>query len=86
MTSAAWSCARPGSGRRRWDANERPLGPAAAGWVASDDLYRAILHATPYRVRGLVGFGANLLLSHADAANGAAALRASNSTCRPIFT
>jgi anaerobic selenocysteine-containing dehydrogenase len=29
----------------------------------------------PYRVRALVGFGANLLLSHADAARGAEALR-----------
>jgi anaerobic selenocysteine-containing dehydrogenase len=55
--------------------NQRPLGPAAAGSVTSDDLYRAIQDGQPYRVRGLVGFGANLLLSHADAANGAAALR-----------
>jgi len=55
--------------------NERPLGPPAAGWVTSDDLYRAILDGRPYRVRGLVGFGANLLLSHADAARGAEALR-----------
>jgi anaerobic selenocysteine-containing dehydrogenase len=64
----------PGQWQKALGRNDRPLGPAAAGWVASDDLYRAILHATPYRVRGLVGFGANLLLSHADAANGAAAL------------
>jgi anaerobic selenocysteine-containing dehydrogenase len=54
---------------------ERPLGPAAAGSVTSDALYRAVLEAQPYRVRGLVGFGANLLLSHAEAARGAAALR-----------
>ena len=55
---------------------ERPLGPAAAGSVTSDALYRAVLDAKPYRVRGLVGFGANLLLSHADAARGGEALRA----------
>lgn len=45
---------------------ERPLGPPRSGWITSDDLYRAILDGSPYRVRGLVGFGANLLLSHAD--------------------
>jgi anaerobic selenocysteine-containing dehydrogenase len=65
----------PGQWRKALGRTERPLGPAAAGWVASDDLYRAILDGAPYRVRGLVGFGANLLLSHADAARGAAALR-----------
>ena len=53
----------------------RPLGLAKSGWILSEDLYRAILDAEPYRVRGLVGFGLNPLLSHADAARGAAALR-----------
>jgi anaerobic selenocysteine-containing dehydrogenase len=54
---------------------ERPLGPAVDGWITSTDLYRSILDGQPYRVRGLVGFGANLLLSHADAGRGANALR-----------
>jgi anaerobic selenocysteine-containing dehydrogenase len=54
---------------------ERPLGPAVDGWVTSTDLYRAILDKQPYPVRGLVGFGANLLLSHADGGRGAKALR-----------
>jgi anaerobic selenocysteine-containing dehydrogenase len=54
--------------------SERPLGPAADGWITSTDLYRAVLDRQPYQVRGLVGFGANLLLSHADAARGAEAL------------
>jgi len=53
---------------------ERPLGPAVDGWVTSTDLYRAILDKQPYSVRGLVGFGANLLLSHADGGRGAEAL------------
>jgi anaerobic selenocysteine-containing dehydrogenase len=53
---------------------ERPLGPAADGWITSTDLYRAVLDRQPYQVRGLVGFGANLLLSHADAERGAEAL------------
>jgi anaerobic selenocysteine-containing dehydrogenase len=53
----------------------RPLGMGRSGWILSDDLYRAIIEARPYRVRALVGFGLNLLLSHADAARGAEALR-----------
>jgi anaerobic selenocysteine-containing dehydrogenase len=65
----------PGQWPKALGRTERPLGPASAGWVTSDDLYRAIRQAEPYRVRAMVGFGANLLLSHADAATGAAALR-----------
>jgi anaerobic selenocysteine-containing dehydrogenase len=53
---------------------ERPLGLGKSGWILSDDLYRAVIDAEPYRVCGLVGFGLNLLLSHADAARGAEAL------------
>jgi anaerobic selenocysteine-containing dehydrogenase len=55
--------------------SERPLGLGKSGWILSDDLYRAVIEARPYRVRGLVGFGLNLLLSHADSACGAEALR-----------
>jgi anaerobic selenocysteine-containing dehydrogenase len=54
----------------------RPLGPSQTGSVTSDDLYRAILDHTPYAIRGLVGFGANLLVSHAEPDRAAAALRA----------
>ena len=56
--------------------HERPLGPARAGYVTSEEVYRAILEADPYPVRGLVGFGSNLLLSHADTLRGRAALQA----------
>ncbi len=45
---------------------ERPLGPARWQFVTTDELYRAILEQRPYPVRGLIGFGANLLLAHAD--------------------
>lgn len=44
-------------------AAERPLGPARSGWITEFDLYRAILQAQPYPVKGLVSFGSNLLLS-----------------------
>ncbi|HJQ56526.1 MAG TPA: molybdopterin-dependent oxidoreductase [Vineibacter sp.] len=45
---------------------ERPLGPPANGWVRTDDFCRAVIDGTPYRVAGLVGFGANLAVSHAN--------------------
>ncbi len=53
---------------------ERPLGPAGTNLVSTDDIYRAIQEGTPYPVRGLVGFGANILLSHSDSLRGRAAL------------
>ncbi len=55
---------------------ERPLGPARWQFVTTDDMYRAILEDKPYPVRGLVGFGANLLLAHADSRRGREALAA----------
>jgi anaerobic selenocysteine-containing dehydrogenase len=44
---------------------ERPLGPARWNHVSPRDFYRAVLEDTPYPVRGLVGFGANLLFADA---------------------
>jgi anaerobic selenocysteine-containing dehydrogenase len=55
---------------------ERPLGPARWKHVTTDDTYRAILEGQPYPVRGLVGFGANLLLAHSDSRRGREALAA----------
>jgi anaerobic selenocysteine-containing dehydrogenase len=55
---------------------ERPLGPSRWGWVTTDEVYRGILEQHPYAVRGLVGFGANLLLAHADVRRGREALAA----------
>ena len=55
---------------------ERPLGPARWGFVGTADLYRAILEDSPYPVRAMVGFGANILLAHADGRRGREALRA----------
>ena len=53
---------------------ERPLGPPKDGWCTSEDLYRAIVTGRPYPVRGLIAFGANLLISHAGTAAGMRAL------------
>jgi anaerobic selenocysteine-containing dehydrogenase len=55
---------------------DRPIGGAAGEWVTTDDVYRAILERQPYAVHGLVGFGANLLMAHADVLRGRAALSA----------
>jgi anaerobic selenocysteine-containing dehydrogenase len=54
----------------------RPLGPPRSGWITADDLYRAALDGDPYRVRALVGFGANLVVTRADARRARAALAA----------
>jgi anaerobic selenocysteine-containing dehydrogenase len=55
---------------------ERPLGPSRWEFVTSEEFYTAALGSRPYRVRGLVGFGANLVMAHADSARGRAALAA----------
>src|SRR5262249_59833180 len=55
---------------------ERPLGPARWGWVGTPDLYRAILKGDPYPVRAMIGFGANVLLAHANGRHGREALKA----------
>jgi len=54
-------------------ATRRPLGPARWEFVTSDELYAGALDR---RVRGLVGFGANLVLAQPDSARGRAALAA----------
>jgi anaerobic selenocysteine-containing dehydrogenase len=51
-----------------------PLGPGRWQHVTTDELYRSILEQQPYAVRGLIVFGSNLLLSHADPQRGRKAL------------
>ena len=55
---------------------ERPLGPSCSGSVTTRELSRAILEGKPYPVRGLLGFGSNMLLAHADGAHVRKALAA----------
>ena len=55
---------------------ERPLGPARFGFVTGEDVYAAALEGRPYPVRGLVNFGANLVMAHGDSSRGRAALAA----------
>jgi anaerobic selenocysteine-containing dehydrogenase len=53
---------------------ERPLGPARNGWITSADLYRAVNEKVPYPIRGLIGFGGNLLVSQPEVEYGKRAL------------
>lgn len=54
----------------------RPLGPARYEFITGDDFYTAALEGRPYRPRGLVNFGANLVMAHGDSARGRDALAA----------
>ncbi len=62
--------------RRALGYPERPYGPARWQNVTSEEVYRGILERQPYSVHALVGFGSNLLLSHANGKRGRAALAA----------
>jgi anaerobic selenocysteine-containing dehydrogenase/ferredoxin-NADP reductase len=55
---------------------ERPLGPPAFGWALGHDFHQAVLTGEPYKVRALVSFGANLLMSQADTVRAREALQA----------
>lgn len=62
--------------RRALGLAQRPLGPPAFGWTLGRDFHDAVLTGQPYKVRALVGFGANLLMSQADTRRARAALQA----------
>src|SRR3954451_14196342 len=55
---------------------DRPLGPARFGFVTGEDLITAAIDGVPYRVRGLVNFGANFVMAHGDSVRGRDALAA----------
>jgi len=56
--------------------DDRPLGPARFGFVTGEDFYTSVLDGRPYRARGLVSFGSNLVMAHGDSARGRDALQA----------
>jgi anaerobic selenocysteine-containing dehydrogenase len=62
-------------GAKALGVSDRPLGPARFGFVTGEDFYTAALEGRPYRPRGLVSFGANLLMAHGDSARGREALQ-----------
>ena len=66
-----------GQAEKRLGLTEHPLGPPRdPGLVQHSRVYRAILEGYPYRVRGLVLFGSNILIGHVDPDRGRAALEA----------
>jgi anaerobic selenocysteine-containing dehydrogenase len=66
-----------GAAIRRLGRADYPLGsPGHGARVQAGHLYRAILIGKPYPVKVLVSFGGDLLLAHAGAADGEAALKA----------
>ena len=54
---------------------DKPLGPPNQGRVTAHDFYKAVIEGDPYRVRALVGFGANLAVAHAQSKRGLEALQ-----------
>ncbi|CAN0134583.1 unnamed protein product [Ectocarpus sp. 12 AP-2014] len=56
--------------------SELPLGPPSRGWITARDFSRAATEHLPYRVRALMSFGTNFVVSQADAERNLAALRA----------
>ncbi|MEQ9832545.1 molybdopterin-dependent oxidoreductase [Pectobacterium versatile] len=66
--------------KSQWDKalglEERPIGPPSQGWVHSQDIWHSVLEGTPYKIRGLICFGANILLSQSDTSLGQQALEA----------
>nr|WP_276556100.1 molybdopterin-dependent oxidoreductase [Bradyrhizobium elkanii] len=55
---------------------ELPLGPPAKGWITARDFSRAVLDGEPYRVRALVAFGTNFVVSQGHSERNRAALNA----------
>ncbi|MHC2468998.1 molybdopterin-dependent oxidoreductase [Bradyrhizobium embrapense] len=53
-----------------------PLGPPTKGWITARDFSRAVLEGEPYRVRALVAFGTNFVVSQGHSERNKAALNA----------
>ena len=66
----------PGQWAKAVGVGDRPLGPARFGFVTGEDFYNAALEGRPYRARGLVSFGSNLVMAHGDSSRGREALQA----------
>jgi anaerobic selenocysteine-containing dehydrogenase/ferredoxin-NADP reductase len=57
---------------------ELPLGPPSRGWITARDFSRAVLDGEPYRVRALMSFGTNLVVSQGHSSRNRRALRELN--------
>ena len=52
-----------------------PLGPGRNSWVTSVSLYTSILEGEPYKIRGMMGFGRNFLVTHGNVSRGVEAFK-----------
>lgn len=62
--------------RKALGLTELPLGPPAKGWITARDFCRSVLEGEPYRVRALMSFGTNFVVSQGDSGRNRAALQA----------
>jgi anaerobic selenocysteine-containing dehydrogenase/ferredoxin-NADP reductase len=54
---------------------ELPLGPPARGWITARDFCHAVIEGEPYRVRALMSFGTNFVVSQGGSSRNRDALR-----------
>ncbi|MDP4023984.1 molybdopterin-dependent oxidoreductase [Methylobacterium sp. NEAU 140] len=66
----------PAQQRKALGLDALPLGPPSRGWITARDFARAALDGAPYRVRGLMSFGTNFVVSQGGSARNRAALAA----------
>ncbi|WP_375455489.1 molybdopterin-dependent oxidoreductase [uncultured Methylobacterium sp.] len=64
----------PEQQRKALGLDELPLGPLSRGWITARDFARAALEGVPYRVRGLMSFGTNFVVSQGGSERNRAAL------------
>lgn len=55
----------PEAQRKRLGSQKRPLGPAGMSSTQAYEVYEAIMTQKPYPIKGLVGFGGNIVMSNA---------------------
>ena len=66
----------PGQQAKALGLAELPLGPPNRGWITARDFCRAVLTGEPYRVRALMSFGTNFVISQGGSDRNKAALEA----------
>ncbi len=65
----------PEQQRKALGLDELPLGPPSRGWITARDFCRAAIEGLPYRVRALMTFGTNFVVSQGDSSRNLKALR-----------
>lgn len=66
----------PGQKAKALGLDNLPLGPPSRGWITARDFSRAVLQGEPYRVKALMSFGTNFVVSQGHSSRNRQALRA----------